>query len=260
MILRLARRAFSSRADRRLERYRRIAEQITALAPDHRTLSQATMRDRIRELRQIAMSGDRTDLAVPVFALVREAARRTLKQEHVPAQLIGGLAMLDGCIAEMKTGEGKTLAATLVCTLEALTGRGVHVATPNDYLAERDMNWMQPVYDMLGISVGLITQQMDDETRRKSYACDVTYGVASEFAFDYLRDNMKFSAEETVQRGHAFALIDEADAILIDEASMPLALFGPLGDRSPLLSCDRQCCEDIAERATSPSTSGAGLA
>ncbi len=133
------------------------------------------------------------DLAIPVFALVREAARRTLGEEHVAEQLIGGLALQDGCIAEMKTGEGKTLAATLVCALNALAGGGVHVATPNDYLAERDANWMRPVYEALGLDVGLITQQMDDDTRRSAYACDVTYGIASEFGFDYLRDNMKFS-------------------------------------------------------------------
>lgn len=233
MILRLARRAFRSRADRRLDRYRQVAGQIVALAAEHHALPEVDLRNRMQELRRRAKSDDCNSLIVPTFALVREAARRTLKQEHVPAQLIGGLAMQDSCIAEMKTGEGKTLAATLVCTLEALAGCGVHIATPNDYLAGRDMHWMRPIYEMLGISVGLITQDMDDEARRQSYACDVTYGVASEFAFDFLRDNMKFTADETVQRGHSFALIDEADATLIDEASMPLALFGPLGDRSP---------------------------
>jgi preprotein translocase subunit SecA len=233
MILRLARRVFGSSADRRLARYGQTTKEILAIAPEHRDLSPAAIRERVQGLRQKAMAGASLDhLAIPVFALVREAARRTLGEEHVPEQLIGGLALQDGCIAEMKTGEGKTLAATLVCTLNAMTGRGAHVAVPNDYLAERDAKWMRPIYEALGLSVGLITQQMDDELRRNAYACDITYGIASEFGFDYLRDNMKFSVTETVQRGHAFALVDEADAVLIDEAGMPLALFGPLGDQS----------------------------
>jgi preprotein translocase subunit SecA len=233
MILRLAKRAFGFPADRRLARYGRKAKQILAVAAEHRVLSPTALFDRAQILRERAMAGvPLDDLTIPVFALVREAARRTLGEEHVPEQLIGGLALQDSCIAEMKTGEGKTLAATLVCALNALAGRGVHIATPNDYLAERDANWMRPVYQALGLNVGLITQQMDDDTRRSAYACDVTYGIASEFGFDYLRDNMKFSGKETVQRGHAFALVDEADAVLIDDAGMPLALFGPLGDQS----------------------------
>ena len=233
MILRLARRVFGSAADRRLARYGKTTKEIVAIAPEHRGVSSAALRQRAQSLREKAMAGAPLDnLVIPVFALVREAARRTLGEEHVPEQLIGGLALQDGCIAEMKTGEGKTLAATLVCALNALTGRGAHVAVPNDYLAERDANWMGPVYEALGLSVGLIRQQMDDERRRSAYACDVTYGVASEFGFDYLRDNMKFSVADTVQRGHAFALVDEADAVLIDEAGMPMALFGPIGDQS----------------------------
>ena len=233
MILRLAKRAFGSRAERRLTRYGEKAEQIIAVAPEHHALSPTALRERVQVLRERAMAGaPLDDLTIPLFALVREAARRTLGEQHVAEQLIGGLALQDGGVAEMKTGEGKTLAATLVCALNALTGHGVHVATPNDYLAERDANWMRPVYEALGFSVGLITQQMDDDTRRSAYACEVTYGIASEFGFDYLRDNMKFSAAETVQRDPAFALVDEADAVLIDEAGMPLALFGPLGDQS----------------------------
>lgn len=233
MILRLARAAFGSRAERRLARYRAIAEQIIAAVPDYATLSDAALRDRVRELRiQAAAGTSLDDLTLPMFALVREAARRTLAQQHVPEQLIGGLALRDGAIAEMQTGEGKTLAATLVCALQALAGRGVHVAVPNDYLAARDADWMRPVYEMLGLSVGLISQEMDDDTRRAAYACDVTYGMASEFGLDYLRDNLKFSATETVQRGHAFALVDEADAVLIDDAGVPLSLYGPLGDQS----------------------------
>jgi preprotein translocase subunit SecA len=233
MILRLAKRALGFRAKRRLARYDETAGKILARACNYTPLSATALRERAEELRRHAIAGTPLDnLIIETFALVREAARRALGEQHVAAQLIGGLALHDGCIAEMKTGEGKTLTATLVCALNALPGHGVHVATPNDYLAERDANWMRPIYQMLGLSVGVNTSQMDDDARREAYRCDITYGVASEFGFDYLRDNMKFSAAETVQRGHAFALVDEADAVLIDEAAMPLALFGPLGEQS----------------------------
>jgi preprotein translocase subunit SecA len=233
MILRFVQRAFGFPADRRLARYSRTAKQILAVASEHQSLSPAALLERVQRLREKAMAGTAlAELAIPMFALAREAARRTIGEEHVPEQIVGGLALLDGCIVEMKTGEGKTVAATLICALHGLSGRGAHVAIPNDYLARRDATWMRPVYEALGLSVGLVTQQMDDDSRRSTYACDVTYGVASEFGFDYLRDNMKFSPADTVQRGHAFALVDEADAVLIDEAGMPLALFGPLGDQS----------------------------
>jgi preprotein translocase subunit SecA len=233
MILRLARRALGFAGQRKLTRYNAIARQILALDHAHRQLSGTALRERADELRRRAQAGVALDaIKIDVFALVREAARRALDQHPVPVQLIGALALHDGQIAEMKTGEGKTLTATLVCALNALSGGGVHVATPNDYLAERDTAWMRPVYDLLGLSTGVITQDMDDDARREAYRRDVTYGIASEFGFDYLRDNMKFSAAETVQRGHTFALVDEADATLIDEAGMPLALFGPLGDHA----------------------------
>lgn len=235
MIAALARRAFGSRASRKLARYQRTADDIIALAPKLAALSADELSTRMQELRQRARNGAALEaLTTPCFALVREAARRTLGQQHVTAQLVGGLALRDGGIAEMKTGEGKTLAATLVSVLFALAGRGVHIAAPNDYLSARDAGWMRPVYAALGISVGLVTQQVEDDSRRIAYGCDVTYGIASEFAFDYLRDNMKFSAADCVQRGHAFALVDEADAVLIDDAGMPLALFGPSGDHSAL--------------------------
>ncbi len=234
MTPRLARRVLGLSVHRKLARYEATARQILAMEPGHRLLPDAALRARIDELRrQIRESGTLDRITVEVFALAREAARRALDQHPVPVQLVGALALHDGHIAEMKTGEGKTLTATLACTLNALSGNGVHVATPNDYLAERDAKWMRPVYDLLGLSTGVITQDMDDDARREAYRCDITYGIASEFGFDSLRDNMKFTAAETVQRGHAFALIDEADATLIDEAGMPLALFGPLGDHAP---------------------------
>jgi preprotein translocase subunit SecA len=233
MILRLARRALSFGIRRNLKRYETTAHRIIALEPGHRQLSADGLRDRVAQLRRQVRDGVALDqIKEETFALAREASRRALNEHPVPVQIIGALALHDGCITEMKTGEGKTLTATLVCALNALTGEGVHVATPNDYLAERDARWMRPIYDLLGLTTGVITQEMDDDSRREAYRCDVTYGIASEFGFDYLRDNMKFSAAETVQRGHAFALVDEADATLIDEAGMPLALFGPLGDRS----------------------------
>lgn len=233
MMLRLARRALDFTARRKLAQYETTARQILALDAGYRLLTDDGLRGRTDELRQRAQAGVALDdLKVDVFAMVREAARRALNEHPVPMQLIGALALHDGHIAEMKTGEGKTLTATLVCALNALSGSGVHIATPNDYLAGRDASWMRPVYELLGLKVGVITQDMDDDAKREAYRRDITYGVASEFGFDYLRDNMKFTAAETVQRGHAFALIDEADAVLIDEATMPLALFGPLGDHS----------------------------
>ena len=233
MILRLARRALNFGTRRKLTRYETTARRILSLEADHRRLSAGALRDRVADLRQQVQAGTPLDeVKEEVFALAREASHRVLNQYPVPAQIVGALVLHDGFIAEMKTGEGKTLTATLVCALHALTGEGVHIATPNDYLAERDANWMRPVYELLGLSTGVVTQEMDDDSRRDAYRCDITYGIASEFGFDYLRDNMKFSAAETVQRGHAFALVDEADATLIDDAGMPLALFGPLGDHS----------------------------
>jgi preprotein translocase subunit SecA len=233
MILRLARRALNFGTRRKLTRYETTARRILSLEADHQRLSAGALRDRVADLRQQVQAGTPLDeVKEEVFALAREASHRVLNQYPVLAQIIGALVLHDGFIAEMKTGEGKTLTATLVCALHALTGEGVHIATPNDYLAERDANWMRPVYELLGLSTGVVTQEMDDDSRRDAYRCDITYGIASEFGFDYLRDNMKFSAAETVQRGHAFALVDEADATLIDDAGMPLALFGPLGDHS----------------------------
>ncbi len=233
MVLRFARRALGLGPEKTLQRHRTVAESIIRYEGDHRALSAASLRQAVQSLRERVSAGARLDDVVETaFALVRELSRRGLGQSHTISQLIGGLAMHERSIAEMPTGEGKTLAATLTCTLHALTGRSVHVASPNDYLSSRDAAWMRPVYEALGLRVGLITSEMDDASRRHAYACDVTYGPASEFAFDYLRDNMKFAPADTVQRGHDFALVDESDAVLIDEAGMPLSLYGPLGDHS----------------------------
>jgi len=164
---------------------------------------------------------------VPAFALVREAGRRFLNMRHFDVQLIGGMVLHEGKIAEMKTGEGKTLVATLPAALNALAGRGVHIVTVNDYLARRDAEWMSPLYRGLGLTIGVIVHDLDDEQRRGAYGADITYGTNNEFGFDYLRDNMKYDLANCVQRGHHFAIVDEVDSILIDEARTPLIISGP---------------------------------
>src|ERR1700690_4221925 len=161
------------------------------------------------------------------FAVVREAGRRVLQMRHFDVQLIGGMVLHEGAIAEMKTGEGKTLVATLPCYLNALAGHGVHVVTVNDYLAKRDAEWMGKIYEFLGLTVGVIVHDLDDSQRRAAYGSDITYGTNNEFGFDYLRDNMKYDLEQCVQRGHRFAIVDEVDSILIDEARTPLIISGP---------------------------------
>ena len=166
------------------------------------------------------------EILVEAFAVVREAGRRVLNMRHFDVQLIGGMVLHQGKIAEMKTGEGKTLVATLPVYLNALSGRGVHVVTVNDYLAKRDSEWMGKLYRFLGLTVGVIVHDLDDQQRREAYAADVTYGTNNEFGFDYLRDNMKFDLNDCVQRGHNFAIVDEVDSILIDEARTPLIISG----------------------------------
>ena len=179
-------------------------------------------------------------VTVPAFALVREAGRRFLRMRHFDVQLIGGMVLNDGKIAEMKTGEGKTLVATLPAALNALAGRGVHLVTVNDYLARRDAEWMSPLYKALGLTVGVIVHDLDDEQRRAAYAADLTYGTNNEFGFDYLRDNMKYDLASCVQRGHQFAIVDEVDSILIDEARTPLIISGPSEESTDKYFQDRQ--------------------
>jgi len=171
--------------------------------------------------------GSLDDLLVEAFAVVREVSKRILGMRPFDAQIIGGIVLHEGRIAEMKTGEGKTLASTMPVYLNALTGRGVHVITVNDYLAKRDANWMGPIYEFLGLSIGVIVHGIDDTERRNAYNCDVTYGTNNEFGFDYLRDNMSFQLENYVQREFYFAIVDEVDSILIDEARTPLIISGP---------------------------------
>jgi preprotein translocase subunit SecA len=232
----LAARVFGSANDRKIKSYRPTVEQINALEPELEALSDAELRARTETFRQQLAAGEveLRDLLVPAFATVREAAKRTLGQRHFDVQLIGGMVLHQGKIAEMKTGEGKTLVATLPVYLNALTGRGVHVVTVNDYLAKRDAEWMGRIYKFLGLTVGNIVHGLEDDERRAQYACDVTYATNNELGFDYLRDNMKMSASEMVQRGHAYAIVDEVDSILIDEARTPLIISGPVEDRSDL--------------------------
>ncbi len=231
----LAAKIFGSSNERRVKQYRPRVAAINALEPEIAALSDEQLRARTEMFRKQYADGKSLDeLLVPAFATVREAARRALGQRHFDVQLIGGMVLNDGNIAEMKTGEGKTLVATAPVYLNAITGQGVHVVTVNDYLANRDAEWMGRVYRFLGLTVGCIVHDLDDNERRAQYACDVTYATNNELGFDYLRDNMKMSKEEMVQRGHAFAIVDEVDSILIDEARTPLIISGPLDDRAEL--------------------------
>src|SRR6202167_809091 len=233
MIGAVARKLFGSSNERRIRTYRPRVDEINALEPELEALSDEALRARTDEFKkQLAEGATLDDILVPAFATVREAAKRTLGQRHFDVQLIGGMVLHEGRIAEMKTGEGKTLVATLPVYLNALAGRVVHVVTVNDYLAKRDAEWMGQIYTFLGLTVGVIVHGIDDEQRKKAYDCDVTYGTNNELGFDYLRDNMKYRLEDMVQRGHTYAIVDEVDSILIDEARTPLIISGPLDDRS----------------------------
>jgi len=245
----LAAKVFGSSNDRKLKKYYGLIEATNALEPEVEKLSDADLRARTEEFRKRVADGESLESLIPeAFATVREAAKRTLGQRHFDVQLMGGMVLHEGRIAEMKTGEGKTLVATLPVYLNALAGKGVHVVTVNDYLAKRDAAWMGQVYEFLGLSVGCILHDLSDGERHAAYAADVTYGTNNEFGFDYLRDNMKYSIEDMVQRGHFYAIVDEVDSILIDEARTPLIISGPLEDRSELyITIDKFLPELVAE-------------
>ena len=229
----IATKVFGSSNDRKLKKYAPVVAAINALEPEVSALSDEALRARTDEFRKRLKDGEALDDLLPeAFATVREAAKRTLGQRHFDVQLVGGMVLHEGRIAEMKTGEGKTLVATLPVYLNALAGKGVHVVTVNDYLAKRDATWMGQVYRFLGLTVGTIEHELEDEERKAQYACDVTYGTNNEYGFDYLRDNMKYLESAMVQREHYFAIVDEVDSILIDEARTPLIISGPLDDRS----------------------------
>jgi preprotein translocase subunit SecA len=230
--------------ERDIKRISPLMLQITALAPEYERLTDAQLAAKTPELKAIVAKGlegaDPSDpdyrakmqaalepALIPAFATVREAGRRTINMRHFDVQLIGGIVLHEGKISEMKTGEGKTLVATLPAYLNALAGRGVHIVTVNDYLARRDAEWMSPIFKLLGMTIGVIVHDLDDKQRREAYAADITYGTNNELGFDYLRDNMKFDLADCVQRGHHFCIVDEVDSILIDEARTPLIISGP---------------------------------
>jgi preprotein translocase subunit SecA len=245
----IAARIFGSSNERKVRQFAARLPAIAALEADAASLTDEALAARTVEFKaKIAEGASLDSLLEPAFATVREAARRVLGQRHFDVQMIGGMVLHHGRIAEMKTGEGKTLVATLPVYLNALTGKGVHVVTVNDYLARRDAEWMGQVYRFLGLSVGIIVHGMSDEERRAAYACDVTYATNNELGFDYLRDNMKYHLNEMVQRKHNFAIVDEVDSILIDEARTPLIISGAAEDRSDLYNViDKYIPQLVAE-------------
>ena len=234
-IMRVIKSIVGSRNDRLLRKYNKSVQTINKLEPEYEAMTDEALRAKTGEFRERLRQGETLVSCLPeAFACVREAAKRTLGMRHFDVQLIGGMVLNDGKIAEMRTGEGKTLVATMPAYLNALSGQGVHVVTVNDYLAERDANWMRPVYDFLGVSVGVILTNMEPEQRKRVYECDIVYGTNNEFGFDYLRDNMVYDVQYCVQRPLNFAIIDEVDSILIDEARTPLIISGAAEESSDL--------------------------
>jgi preprotein translocase subunit SecA len=234
-VLKLLTRVFGSRNERLLRSYSRFVREANAHEPHMRELSDEALRAKTAEFRTRLKEGATLDQLLPeAFAVVREAAGRTLKMRHFDVQLVGGIALHQGKIAEMRTGEGKTLMATLPAYLNALPAEGVHIVTVNEYLAQRDADWMNPIYGFLGLTVGVIKNAQSSVEKREAYACDITYGTNNEFGFDYLRDNLAFRLEDRVQRGVAFAVVDEVDSILIDEARTPLIISGPAEESTEL--------------------------
>ena len=235
MALNILGKLFGSRNERQLKRMSRVVAQINGLETDFKALSDDALRAKTDEFRKRLTDGASLDDLLPeAFAAVREAAWRTLEMRHFDVQLIGGMVLHQGKIAEMRTGEGKTLVATLAAYLNALSGKGVHVVTVNDYLAQRDAGWMGKVFEFLGMTTGVIVSGQPYEIKKAAYEADITYGTNNEFGVDYLRDNMAFTANDRVQRGHNFAIVDEVDSILIDEARTPLIISGPVDERSDL--------------------------
>ncbi|MEI9970088.1 MAG: hypothetical protein WDM87_16230 [Terracidiphilus sp.] len=252
---------FGTANERLLKRLRPIVIEISAMEPDVKKLSDEELKAKTVEFRaRIAARLDGItdadekkaaekqvldEILPEAFAVVREAGWRAVQMRHFDVQLIGGMVLHQGKISEMKTGEGKTLVATLACYLNALAGHGVHVVTVNDYLAKRDAEWMGKIYEFLGLTVGVIVHDLDDNQRRAAYAADITYGTNNEFGFDYLRDNMKFEIKDCVQRGHYYAIVDEVDSILIDEARTPLIISGPTEQTTDKYARARKIIPDL---------------
>ena len=235
MISNILTRIFGSRNERLLKEYGHAVREINALEPAMAALSDDELRAKTVEFKERVASGTTLDDILPeAFAVVREAGKRVLSMRHFDVQLIGGIALHNGKIAEMRTGEGKTLVATLAIYLNALAGKGVHLVTINDYLAQRDADWMGRIYTFLGLTVGVNLSQMDHDAKQVAYAADITYGTNNEFGFDYLRDNMVYEASQRVQRSLSYAIVDEVDSILIDEARTPLIISGQADDNVDL--------------------------
>ena len=235
MLTSIFKKIFGSKNERELKRMGKLVTLINALEPETEKLTDEQLKAKTQELKERLANGTTLDQVLPeAFALVREASKRTLGLRHFDVQMIGGITLHEGCVAEMRTGEGKTLVGTLAVYLNALEGKGVHVVTVNDYLASRDAEWMRPLYELLGLSVGVVLSRQDPEVKRAAYASDITYGTNNEFGFDYLRDNMAFSLSDKVQREFNFAVVDEVDSILIDEARTPLIISGPAEDSSAM--------------------------
>ena len=231
----ILRKIFGTRNDRIVKSFKPLVEKVNSLEPKYEKMSDEELKDQTRIFKERLAKGETlNDIEAEAFAVVREASKRTIGLRHFDVQLIGGAVLHSGAIAEMKTGEGKTLVATLAAYLNALPGKGVHVVTVNDYLAKRDTEWMGRIYRFLGLTVGCVYSGMDEDAKREAYKCDITYGQNNEFGFDYLRDNMKFSKDDLMQRGHFYAIVDEVDSILIDEARTPLIISGPAEDSTEL--------------------------
>ncbi len=231
----IAKAIFGSSNDRQVKKYLPRVQAINALEAEYAKLTDDQLRAKTQEFKdQVAAGKTLEDILVPAFATVREGSKRALGMRHFDVQLIGGMVLNNRSISEMRTGEGKTLVATLAVYLNALEGKGVHLVTVNDYLARRDAEWMGRLYSFLGLTIGVIVHGLDDSQRKAAYAADITYGTNNEFGFDYLRDNMKYSRDQMVQRGHHYCIVDEVDSILIDEARTPLIISGPSADRSAL--------------------------
>lgn len=261
-MLGIARKIFGTENDRKLKKLRPIVDIINGLEKEYEALGNSALKSKTTEFKKRIQNGEKLDALLPeAFATVREAAKRTLGQRHYDVQLIGGITLHTGEIAEMRTGEGKTLVSTLAAYLNALSGNGVHIVTVNDYLASRDAEWMGQIYNFLGMTVGCINNhEAYGNERKEAYNCDITYGTNNEFGFDYLRDNMKYTLDEMSQRGHTYAIIDEIDSILIDEARTPLIISGPTDDKSeyyrtinefiPLITDDGYELDEKARTAT----------
>ena len=243
--MKLIEKIFGTHSEHELKRIKPLADKIEALEPEWEKLTDEQLRDKTAEFKKRLADGETLDdLLVEAYATVREAAKRTLGQRAFRVQLIGGIVLHQGRIAEMRTGEGKTLVSTFPAYLNALAGKGVHVVTVNDYLAKRDSEWMGQIHRFLGLTVGCILNSMDNDARREAYACDITYGTNNEFGFDYLRDNMVIYKERLVMRGLPFAVIDEVDSVLIDEARTPLIISGQSGKSTKLYEmCDILACQ-----------------